>query len=145
MGRAPANLIYAPIDFAREGLGEALRRAGFQPARKTYYLCEGVSMYVPEEGTKQTLRAGLKIVSPESVKRYATRQDGAYYGAHLEKVFQQRREAALSAMNDADRQKVIQAAATSRYWLTELTVPQRPEAKAGERSRSMLSVRKSSL
>src|SRR3984957_15549643 len=57
LGRAPANVVYAPIDFARESLGEVLRGAGFQPGRKTYYICEGVSMYVPEEGMKQTLRA----------------------------------------------------------------------------------------
>jgi methyltransferase (TIGR00027 family) len=184
---APANVVYAPIDFARESLGEVLRRAGFQPARKTYYICEGVSMYVPEEGMKKTLRAiaaesapgstllleylnrrglellrkypmgtiknafdwgepfvfgvpdgqdreffletglelgeTLKIGSPESVKRYAMRQDGSYYGAHLEKVFQQRREAALKAMDDAGRQQVAEATATSGYWLAELAVP----------------------
>ena len=68
----------------------------------------------------------LKIGSPESVKRYAMRQDGSYYGAHLEKVFQQRREAALKAMDDAGRQQAAQAAATSGYWLAELTVPHRP-------------------
>jgi methyltransferase (TIGR00027 family) len=193
---APTNVVYAPIDFARENLGEVLRRAGFQPGRKTYYLCEGVSMYVPEEGMKQTLRAiaaesapgsallleylnrgglellakypmgmvknafdwgepfvfgvpdsqdrefflemglelgqTLKIGSPESVKRYATCEDGSYYGAHLEKVFQQRREAALNAMDDASRQQAVQAAATSGYWLAELAVPQRPSvARSG--------------
>jgi len=185
---APANVVYGPIDFARENLCDVLRRAGFQPRRRTYYLCEGVSMYVPEEGMKQTLRAiaaesapgsvllleylnraglellakypmgmvknaldwgepfvfgvpdgqdqqffletglelreTLKIGSPESVRRYATRQDGSYYGAHLEKVFQQRREAALNAMDDAGRQQAVQAAATSGYWLAELAVPQ---------------------
>jgi hypothetical protein len=68
----------------------------------------------------------LKIFAPESVKRYAMRQDGSYYGAHLEKVFQQRREAALKAMDDAGRQQAAQAAAASGYWLAELTVPQRP-------------------
>jgi len=179
-----------PLDFARESLGEVLRRAGFQPGRKTYYICEGVSMYVPEEGMKRTLRAiasesapgavllleylnrsgldllrkypmgmiknaidwgepfvfgvpagqdreffleaglelgeTLKIGSPESIKRYAMRQDGSNYGAHLEKVFQERQEAALKAMDDTDRQQVAQAAATSGYWLAELTVPQRP-------------------
>lgn len=183
---APDNVIYAPIDFARENLGEVLRRAGFQPERKTYYICEGVSMYVPEEGMKETLRAiasesasgsgllieylnrgglevlvkypmgmvknaiswgepfvfgvpdgqdreffletglelgeTLKIGSPESVSRYAMRQDGTYYGAHLEKVFQQRREAALEAMDDAGRQLAARAAAMSGYWLAELTV-----------------------
>jgi hypothetical protein len=57
----------------------------------------------------------LKIGSPESVRRYAMRQDGSYYGAHLEKMFQQRREAALKAMDDAGRQQAAQAAATSGY------------------------------
>jgi methyltransferase (TIGR00027 family) len=189
LGGAPANVVYAPIDFARESLGEVLHRAGFRPGRKTYYICEGVSMYVPEEGMKETLRAiaaesapgsallleylnrgglellrkyptgviknafdwgepfvfgvpdgqdreffleaclelgeTLKIGSPESVRRYAMRQDGSYYGAHLEKTFQQRREAALKAMDDAGRQQAAQAAATSGYWLAELAVPQR--------------------
>jgi methyltransferase (TIGR00027 family) len=184
------NVVYAPIDFARESLGEVLRRAGFQPGRKTYYICEGVSMYVPEEGMKETLcaiaeespagsallleylnRGGLellrkypsgmiknafdwgepfvfgvpdgqdreffreaglelgetlKIGSPESVRRYAMRRDGSYYGAHLEKVFQQRREAALKAMDDTGRQQAAHAAATSGYWLAELAVPHRP-------------------
>lgn len=189
LGGAPANVVYAPTDFARESLCDVLRNAGFQPRRKTYYLCEGVSMYVPEEGMKQTLRAiaaesapgstllmeylncgglellkrypigmvknafdwgepfvfgvpdgqdreffleaglelgeTLKIGSPESVKRYAVRQDGSRYGAHLDKVFQQRREAVLNAMDDAGRQQVAQAEATSGYWLAELAVPER--------------------
>lgn len=186
LGGAPANVIYAPIDFAQENLGEVLRRAGFQPTRKTYFICEGVSMYVPETGMKETLRAiaaesapgsvlmleylncgglelfqkyptgmiknaidwgepfvfgvpdgqdgeffrevglelgeALKIGSPESVKRYAMRQDGTYYGAHLAKVMQQRREAALEAMDEAGRQQAAQAAVTSGYWLAELAL-----------------------
>jgi hypothetical protein len=55
------------------------------------------------------------------------RQDGTYYGAHLEKVFQQRREATLNAMNDAGRQQAARAAATSGYWLAELAVPNRAQ------------------
>ena len=43
-----------------------LRRAGFQPDRKTYYICEGVSMYVPEEGMKETLRAIAAESAPGS-------------------------------------------------------------------------------
>lgn len=186
LGGVPGNVVYAPIDFAREDLREVLRRAGFQPGHKTYYICEGVSMYVPEEGMKETLQAiasesapgsallleylnrgglevltkypmgmvknaiawgepfvfgvpdghdrefflemglelgeVLKIGSPESVRRYAMRQDGSYYGAHLEKVFQQRREAALQAMDEVGRQHAARAAAMSGYWLAELTV-----------------------
>jgi methyltransferase (TIGR00027 family) len=187
LGAAPANVAYAPIDFTRESLGEVLRRAGFQAGRKTYYICEGVSMYVPEAGMTETLRAiavesapgsallleylnrgglevlrkyptgmirnafdwgepfvfgvpdgqdreffleaglelgeVLKIGSPESMKRYATRQDGSFYGAHLESAYRERQEAALMAMDDEGRRQVSQAGATSGYWLAELTVP----------------------
>jgi methyltransferase (TIGR00027 family) len=187
LGGPPSNVTYAPIDLARENLGEVLRRAGFQSRRKAYYICEGVSMYVPEKGMKETLRAiaaesapgsvllleymnrtgievmmkypmgmiknaidwgepfvfgvpdgqdreffldmglelgeTLKIGTPESVKRYTMRQDGSYYGAHLAKVFQERREAALKAMDEAGRAQAVRAEATSGYWLAELTVP----------------------
>ena len=190
LGGAPSNLTYAPIDFTREHLGAVLRRAGFQPDRRTYYICEGVSMYVPEDGMKATLQAiaaesapgstllleyinrggldvltaspsgmiknafdwgepfvfgvpeghdreffldaglelgdALKIGSPDSVKRFAMRADGTYYGAHLEKQFQQQREATLNAMDDAARARAAKAAATSGYWLAEMTVPPRP-------------------
>jgi len=56
------------------------------------------------------------------VKRYAMREDGTYYGAHLAKVFQERREAALKAMDEAGRQQAARAEAKSGYWLAELSV-----------------------
>ena len=66
LGGAPANVAYAPIDFAKESLGETLRRAGFQAGRKTYFICEGVSTYIPEEGMKETLRAIAAESTPGS-------------------------------------------------------------------------------
>ncbi len=184
LGSAAAGVVYVPIDFTREELGDALRRAGFDAGRTTCFVCEGVSMYVPEEGMKATLRAiaaesapgsrvlfeylnrgaldvlrkyptgmiknafdwgepfvfgvpdgqdreffvdaglepgeALKIGSPESVARYAMRQDGTYYGAHLEQEFARRREEALKAMDEAGRQQIARAEATSGYWLAEL-------------------------
>jgi methyltransferase (TIGR00027 family) len=189
LGGPPANLTYAPVDFAHDRLGDALARSGFDHRRKTYFICEGVSMYVPEDAMKETLSAiaeesaqgstllleyvnrgglellrkypsgmiknaidwgepflfgvpdgqdrefflevgldlgeTLKIGGPESVKRYATRADGSYYGAHLGKVFEERREAALKAMDDAGRELAAKAAATSGYWLAELAARER--------------------
>jgi methyltransferase (TIGR00027 family) len=187
-GGPPANLLYAPIDFARDRLGDVLRRAGFRRDRKACFIAEGLSMYVPEEGMKETLRAiaaesapgstllleyintgGLAVMNKypsgmvknaidwgepfvfgvpdgqdreffqeaglelrevlkimgnmDAIKRYATREDGTYYGAHLAKVMEQRREEAMKAMDDAGREQVAKAAATSGYWLAELTVP----------------------
>lgn len=185
LGSAAANVIYVPVDFTRESLSGALRGAGFDASRTTCFIAEGLSMYVPEEAMKETLRAigglaigttlileyvnrggldvlvkypsgmiknaidwgepflfgvpdgqdreyfralglelgeALKIGSPDSVRRYAMHADGTHYGAHLEKVFQQRREAALAAMDDAGRRQAAQAAASSGYWLAELHV-----------------------
>ena len=178
-----AGVTYVPVDFTQESLSNALDRAAVDRSRQTYFVCEGLSMYVPEDGMKQTLRAigefasgsvvmleylnragidlmmkypsgtirnaidwgepfvfgvpdgedreyfrefglevgdTLKIGSPESVRRYAMRGDGTYYGAHLEAAIRQRREAALAAMGDAGRQQAAQAAASSGYWLAEL-------------------------
>jgi len=190
LGGAPVEPVYAPIDFTREPLDAVLGRAGFDPARRTCFICEGVSMYVPEEGMKETLRAigacsapgstlvleyinrggldvltkhpaglvknaidwgepflfgvpdgqdreyflaaglelgeALKIGSPDSIRRYAMRADGTYYGAHLEKLFHERREAALKAMDDAGREQAAKAAVTSGYWLAELMVAAAP-------------------
>ena len=185
LGPSAAAVIYAPADLAREGLSDVLRRAGVDASRPTYFICEGVSMYVPETGMKQTLQAvagwargsvmmleyfnrggldvlmkypsgmvknaidwgepfvfgvpdgqdreffrdaglelgeALKIGSPESVRRYAMRADGTHYGAHLEKAFQQRRDAVLASMDDEGRRRAAAAAASSGYWLAELHV-----------------------
>lgn len=57
LGAPPANLTYVTIDFNRDKLMDALVRAGFDPAVKTFFTWEGVSMYVAEEGVRETLRA----------------------------------------------------------------------------------------
>ena len=192
LGASPGNVTYAPIDFTVDNLADVLRRSGHRPGEKTFYICEGVSMYVPEDGMCETLRTvanhsaagstmaleyvnrslieftkqypmgvtktasdwgepfvfgvpdgqdrefflenglelgeALKMGSPESVQRYAMRQDGTYYGAHLAKVFQERREAALKTVDEATRQQAAQQMAqssSSGYWLAELIVPER--------------------
>jgi methyltransferase (TIGR00027 family) len=56
LGPPPSNLVYVPIDFTREQLGEVLLRAGYQPRRKTFFIWEGVTMYIPEEAVRATLQ-----------------------------------------------------------------------------------------
>jgi len=53
---APPNLVYVPIDFTRQQLGDVLGRAGYQPRRKTFFIWEGVTMYIPEEAVRATLQ-----------------------------------------------------------------------------------------
>jgi len=121
------------LEYLNQGALELLRKYPTGMIKNAFDWGEPFVFGVPDGQDREFfLQAGLelgetlKIGAPESMKRYAMRHDGSYYGAHLEKVFQQRREAALNAMDDAGRQQVAQAAAMSGYWLVELAVPQRP-------------------
>jgi methyltransferase (TIGR00027 family) len=59
----PANLTYASCDFAGDSLREVLRTAGYKADTKTFYIWEGVSMYLPEESVRRMLR----MIATESV------------------------------------------------------------------------------
>jgi len=51
----PPNLIYLTIDFTTDDLGEALRSAGLRSTEKTFYIWEGVVMYLSEDNIRKTL------------------------------------------------------------------------------------------
>jgi methyltransferase (TIGR00027 family) len=51
----PPNLTYLTIDFMTDDLGEALLAAGLRRHEKTFYIWEGVSMYLSEESIRKTL------------------------------------------------------------------------------------------
>jgi methyltransferase (TIGR00027 family) len=56
LGRPPANLTYVPVDFGRERLGPVLERHGFDASARTFFILEGVTMYLAEEAAHETLR-----------------------------------------------------------------------------------------
>ena len=56
LGGPPANLTYVPIDFQHEDLPDVLGRHGYDPAKQTFFILEGVTMYLPEESVRTTLR-----------------------------------------------------------------------------------------
>jgi methyltransferase (TIGR00027 family) len=56
IGGPPANLTYVPIDIQHEDLADVLRRHGHDQSQRTFFIMEGVTMYVPEEGVRATLR-----------------------------------------------------------------------------------------
>jgi methyltransferase (TIGR00027 family) len=56
LGGVPSNVTYAPIDFTREKLRDALSSNGFRAAEKTFFIWEGVSMYLPEQAVRETLQ-----------------------------------------------------------------------------------------
>jgi methyltransferase (TIGR00027 family) len=56
LGSLPGNVTYVPIDFARQDLAEALKRGGYDSGKKTIFVWEGVTMYIPEAAVDATLR-----------------------------------------------------------------------------------------
>lgn len=56
LGGLPGYVRYVPIDFNTQSLEKRLRGAGYDPAKKTFFILEGVTMYVSEAGNRATLR-----------------------------------------------------------------------------------------
>lgn len=54
VGRLPEYLRYVPIDLEKEDLREVLERAGYDFAKKTFVIMEGLTMYLDEASLRAT-------------------------------------------------------------------------------------------
>jgi methyltransferase (TIGR00027 family) len=54
LGGPPENLTYVPVDFQHEDVGGVLGRHHYDTTRRTFFILEGVTMYVPEEAVRAT-------------------------------------------------------------------------------------------
>lgn len=55
LGAPPGNLTYVPVDFQREELTEVLQRHGYDLAARTFFIMEGLTMYLAEEKVRELL------------------------------------------------------------------------------------------
>ena len=78
-GEVPAYVRYAPIDFDRQTLEEVLPALGYDAKQKTFFIWEGVTMYVQEAGDAATLRF---------IARYSAAGSRVVYDYVLERVVQ---------------------------------------------------------
>jgi methyltransferase (TIGR00027 family) len=62
----PTNLTYCVMDFAKDDLMDGLRRAGFKQDEKTFYIWEGVCMYLPESSVRTMLQTIASQSAPGS-------------------------------------------------------------------------------
>jgi methyltransferase (TIGR00027 family) len=64
-GDAPrANTISVPVDFERESIKDRLLEAGFDPSRSTFWIWEGVTMYLDETSVAATLALIKELSTP---------------------------------------------------------------------------------
>jgi methyltransferase (TIGR00027 family) len=66
LGGLQGNVSYVPVNFNVDSLSKVLQEAGCDASKKTFFTWEGVSMYVAEEGVRQTLRAIAQGSAPGS-------------------------------------------------------------------------------
>ncbi|WP_437567216.1 class I SAM-dependent methyltransferase [Sorangium sp. So ce542] len=60
------GLARVPVDFERDRLDEALLAAGFRPAEPTFWIWEGVTVYLTREAIDGTLRLTAALSAPGS-------------------------------------------------------------------------------
>jgi methyltransferase (TIGR00027 family) len=85
LGALPGWVRYAPIDFNTQSLEQVLAAVGYDAATRTFFILEGVTMYVSARGVGATLdfvghaAAGSKVVYDYVLRRVAEgRYDGLY-------------------------------------------------------------------
>lgn len=52
-GSTPGNVVYVPVDFEKEKIGEKLIENGFIGSKKTLFILEGLVMYIPPESVAE--------------------------------------------------------------------------------------------
>jgi methyltransferase (TIGR00027 family) len=86
LGSLPTDVHYAPIDFNTQSLSDVLPGAGYDPRRRSFFILEGVSMYVAEPGVAATLEfvSGNSAAGSEIVYDYVLRRvtQGDYEGLY---------------------------------------------------------------
>lgn len=126
LGPAPANLTYLQIDFRTQTLGDVLAAAGYDSQQRTFFIWEGVTMYLPEAAVRDTLRWIAGQASGSSVVF-----DFAY-SALIERIAQM--QAGWQPPNEAARigmDRLRQIKAWGEPWIFGVPTDQSPEFITG--------------
>jgi methyltransferase (TIGR00027 family) len=88
LGAVPDRVALVPTDFNTRPLGDVLREAGYDRTQRTFFIWEGVTMYLPEAANRQTLRfiganaaPGSAVVYDYSLEASLEPDGGGLYGA----------------------------------------------------------------
>jgi methyltransferase (TIGR00027 family) len=82
----PENLVFVPIDFNKEGLADKMAQAGFVAGRKSLFLLEAVTMYLPQDAVESTFRfiegvSGMgSLIVFDYIYAGVLRKENKYYG-----------------------------------------------------------------
>jgi methyltransferase (TIGR00027 family) len=111
---SPENVCYLPVDFNRQSLQEALADAGFSPAKRTLFLWEGVSYYLPQRVVQGVLdfvsscADGSSIVFDYAIRRFVDGDTSTYGGKQVARWLERIREPFLFGLDPAETSGFLQ-------------------------------------
>ena len=82
----PDNLFFVPIDFNKESVEDKMAQAGFVADKKSLFILEAVTMYLPQDAVESTLRfikdvSGMgSIIVFDYIYAGVLRKENKYYG-----------------------------------------------------------------
>jgi len=83
---SPVNTIYVPIDFSVDSMSEKLVQKEFDSKKRTFFLMEGLVMYLDKKAVNNLFRLVYKLASPGSrvifdyIYASVLRRENIYYG-----------------------------------------------------------------
>jgi methyltransferase (TIGR00027 family) len=111
----PANLTFIPVDFRRQALSEALEKHGFMLDKKTIFLWEGVSYYLPRPVVEDVLAyiggcaAGSSIVFDYATKAYVDGDTSTLGGKQVARWLDWVRERFVFGLEPSDSERFLAA------------------------------------
>ena len=117
LGAVPPQVRYAAIDFDQQTLKDVLPAAGYDERAKTFFILEGVSMYIGAQGTASTLQFIARNAAPGSrlVFDYAVRsaiegpRDGLFGMAETFEALRARGEPMVTGWTPAEAAAFVAA------------------------------------
>jgi len=110
---APPNLVYIPIDFNSQSLPAALAAHGFSPQRKTLFLWEGVSYYLPRPVVEDVLgfvagcAPGSSIVFDYAIRSFIEGDTSTYGGRQVARWLKRIREPFLFGLHADEAEEFV--------------------------------------
>jgi methyltransferase (TIGR00027 family) len=80
LGQVPDEVAYVPIDFNTQTIPGELKKAGYDPGKKTFFIWEGVTYYISGEAVDGTLRFIATQSAPGSSVVFDYMPSGAIEG-----------------------------------------------------------------
>jgi methyltransferase (TIGR00027 family) len=80
LGQVPDDVAYVPIDFNTQTIPGELKKAGYDPGKRTFFIWEGVTYYISGEAVDSTLRFIATQSAPGSSVVFDYMPSGAIQG-----------------------------------------------------------------